>query len=416
MLRRSADDVLLRDRLVADLEAAGTIRRPDILDAFRTVPRHLFVPGVAMEEAYRDDVIFTKARDGVSLSASSAPSIMAEMLALLDAGPGHRVMEIGAGTGYNAALLEHLVGPAGRVVTLDIDQDIVDAAAANLRAAGRGERVAVRCADGGFGWPAEAPYDRLIVTAGAWDLPPAWFDQLAPGGRLVVPLEFRDVHVLVTFERLADRLVSRDVRGCRFVQLRGAFAGPERQVPLRADGLYLSTIRGDVDAARLGAALGAGATAAAPLPVPLTPEELHGSFRLWLALRTDDFCLLSLEGEALRRVEVRAWETTAARRVRAPDAAARFASVPGLLDAAAIGLLERADGDREPVIRGYGDAGAITDRLAAHVQEWSDAGRPFSNGMTVEATRVDHAGATATGPTGPAVEKRWFRYVLRPIQ
>ncbi|HSR24630.1 MAG TPA: methyltransferase domain-containing protein, partial [Candidatus Eisenbacteria bacterium] len=188
------DDVVLRRRMLAELEAAGRITSPHVERAFQSVPRHVFVSDVDLAVAYHDDVIFTKSRDGVSLSACSSPSIVAEMLELLDVRPGHRVLEIGAGTGYNAALLEELVGAAGRVVTLDIDQDIVDAATTNLRTAGRGAGVDVRCGDGGFGWVAGSPYDRVIVTAGAWDVAPAWFDQLAVGGRLVVPMEFRDVH------------------------------------------------------------------------------------------------------------------------------------------------------------------------------------------------------------------------------
>ncbi|MGH3885395.1 MAG: methyltransferase domain-containing protein [Pseudonocardiaceae bacterium] len=103
--------------------------------------------------------------------------------------PGHRVLEIGAGTGYNAALLAHLVGPAGKVTTVDIDSKVVRGARECLAAAGyRG--VSVVCGDGEFGYSDHAPYDRIVVTAGAWDLPPAWVDQLAAGGRLVVPLRF----------------------------------------------------------------------------------------------------------------------------------------------------------------------------------------------------------------------------------
>ena len=421
MSNGAGDGVALRDRLVAALEAAGTITSPQVGRAFRAVPRHLFVPHVPLSTAYDDDVIFTKARDGVSLSACSSPSIVAEMLELLDARPGHRVLEVGAGTGYNAALLAELVGPAGRVVTLDIDQDIVDAAAANLREAGRGTGIAVRRGDGGFGWPEESPYDRIVVTAGAWDVPPAWFEQLADGGLLVVPLEFRDVHKLVAFERLPDRLASTHVRDCRFVQLRGAFAGPERQLPLASDGLYLSTIREQVDPERLAAALLAGAGPGEPLPVPLSPEELYGAFRLWLALRTDDFCLLSLEGRALRRSRVRAWHTTPARTVRAPDGSTRFASVPGLLEREAVCLLERDDDDSRPVIRGYGGAAGLARRLRSYLEEWSDAGRPFSSGLSIEAAPLDAPDGpaqAASGTAGPAagwtVRKRWFRYVLRP--
>jgi protein-L-isoaspartate(D-aspartate) O-methyltransferase len=245
MVGADADE--LRDRLVDHLVDEGKIRTPRVAAAFRAVPRHLFVPHVPVEDAYADDVIFTKSLDGVSLSALPSPSISADMLELLDVAPGHRVLEIGAGTGYNAALLADLTGPDGHVVTIDIDEDITEAATANLHAAGRAERVSVHCGDGGFGRAEEGPYDRVLVTVGTWDVAPAWVDQLSIGGLMVVPLEIHDVHKLVTFERRPDRLASVDVRDCRFVRMRGLFAGPERQVPLTADGMYLSADRPDVD-------------------------------------------------------------------------------------------------------------------------------------------------------------------------
>src|SRR5205085_3592015 len=161
---------VLRELLVSDLLRAAKIHSPRVAEAFRAVPRHRFVPDVPVETAYEDDVIFTKSRDGVSVSALPSPSISADMLEALDVRPGHAVLEIGAGTGYNAALLAELAAPGGRVVTIDIDQDIVDAAVSNLRAAGVLDRVHVYCADGGFGRSEEAPYDRVLVTVGAWDV------------------------------------------------------------------------------------------------------------------------------------------------------------------------------------------------------------------------------------------------------
>jgi protein-L-isoaspartate(D-aspartate) O-methyltransferase len=298
--------------------------------------------------------------------------------------------------------LEEIVGPAGLVVSLDIDQDIADTAAANLRRAGRGTRVRVLASDGGFGWPSETPYDRVIVTAGAWDIAPAWFDQLVIGGRLILPLEFRDIHKLVTFERTRDQLVSLDVRDSRFVQLRGAFATPVRQVPLTGDGLYLSAVRDHLDAEGLAALIAAGPTGAeVPLSPTLTPTELHSAFRLWLALHTDDFCMLSVESDALRRDTVRAWTMTAAHAVTAPDASTRFASVPGLLSDDAICLLEPTADARHVAVRGYGPARALYRHLQKQVDEWSQTGRPFTHGLAVEAMPVGQQTAmlAASGAT-----------------
>jgi len=108
------------------------------------------------------------------------------MLEQLDLMPGQRVLEIGAGTGYNAALLRYLVGPAGRVTTVEIDPELARRARAALRSSGYAARVVVN--DEREGFPAAAPYDRIIVTASVAEIPNAWLDQLRPGGRLELPL------------------------------------------------------------------------------------------------------------------------------------------------------------------------------------------------------------------------------------
>lgn len=408
-----SDEAVLRQRLTASLEDACMITSPRVGRAFRVIPRHLFVPGSDLSDAYQDEVIFTRSRNGISLSASSAPSIMAEMLELLDLKPGHRVLEVGAGTGYNAALMETIVGPGGHVVTIDIDQGIVHDAVAHLRAAHCGDRITVRCADGGLGWPEAAPYDRIIVTVGAWDMPPAWFKQLADGGRLVVPLEFKDVHKLVTFERRSDRLVSVDVRDCRFVRPQGLLAGPEQQIALAA-GLYVSTSNTGIKPAEIAAVVAAGPDVPAePLPVAVAPEELHKAFRLWLALKAPDFCLFSLEDEALRASSVCAWQVTAQRAVVPADENARFASAAGLLGDQAICLLESVPGgDGQPVLHGYGDATRLISRLRGYVQEWHDQGRPFATGLTILAVPIDEP-TRAAEAGGSMSHKRWFRYLLK---
>jgi len=102
---------------------------------------------------------------------------MAIMLEQMELEPGHRVLEIGAGTGYNAALMAHIVGGEGLVATLDIDEDIVADVRKHIADAGLGNVTVVR-ADGGYGYPPDAPYDRIILTVGVWDLVPAWLEQL----------------------------------------------------------------------------------------------------------------------------------------------------------------------------------------------------------------------------------------------
>src|SRR5262249_18254734 len=155
---------------------------PRVEAAFRAVPRHHFLPDVPLDQAYRDQVVVTKVDDGLPLSASSQPSFMAVMLEQLELEPGHRVLEIGAGTGYHAALLDRVVGEEGRVVRIDTDRDVAERARASLGRAGY-SGVDVVCGDGGLGHAPGAPYDRMIVTVGAGDIPPALREQLGPDGR-----------------------------------------------------------------------------------------------------------------------------------------------------------------------------------------------------------------------------------------
>jgi protein-L-isoaspartate(D-aspartate) O-methyltransferase len=185
------DPAVLRQRLVAYLRRVGTLTDPAVERALLTVPRELFVAPLAarhgLQAVYRDRAIVTK-RDalGRPTSSSSQPRIMAAMLQQLQVRPGQRVLEVGAGSGYNAALLATLVGPGGLVVSVELDDQV--ARSARVALARGGYRVQVVTGDGRHGCAAQAPFDRIIVTASTDDVPRAWFDQLVVGGRLVLPL------------------------------------------------------------------------------------------------------------------------------------------------------------------------------------------------------------------------------------
>ncbi|MFF5198969.1 thiopeptide-type bacteriocin biosynthesis protein [Micromonospora parva] len=183
---------MLREQLVTALKQRGHIRSASVEQAFRRVLREQFLPGVDVETVYTRRQIVTK-RDpsGAALSSASSPSLVADMLEQLDPHPGHRVLEIGAATGINAALLAELTTPSGTVVTIELDQDLADGARTSLARAGY-DTVDVIHADGALGHPDTAPYDRIIVTAGAWDISTAWWDQLAHQGRIVVPLRVHE--------------------------------------------------------------------------------------------------------------------------------------------------------------------------------------------------------------------------------
>src|SRR5262249_16367705 len=197
------------DAFIAD----GALWSPTLIAAFRATPRHRFLDRVFLYQArrqrwrevltrdagsaelpivYSDRALITHLsppQDGqaqVAISSSSQPSLMALMLEDLRLAPGQHVLEIGAGTGYNAALMAHVVGP-GRVVTVDVDRNVLSEAWDHLRAFPERE-VQLKFADGRSGFPALGPYDRIMVTAATPDLEPAWLEQLAPGGWLLAPL------------------------------------------------------------------------------------------------------------------------------------------------------------------------------------------------------------------------------------
>jgi len=211
-----------RAKLVAELRDAGDLISAAVRTAMEAVPRHKFLPGVAIAEAYANQpVIIKRDAEGNGLSSASQPSIVAIMLEQLDIQPGHRVLEIGAGTGYNAALLRTLVGPHGKVTTIEIDPHLAGQAREALAASGYGD-VQVVTGDGAVGHRASAPFDRIIVTAGAWDLPPAWWEQLTEGGRLVVPLRWRGQTRSIAFDHHGAYMVSQSLALCGFIPMRGS--------------------------------------------------------------------------------------------------------------------------------------------------------------------------------------------------
>jgi len=197
-------------------------------NAFLVVPRERFLPEATaqkgLEAVYEDRAVMTRRDErGMYTSSSSQPGTMALMLERLDVRRGQRVLEVGAGTGYNAALLCKLVGPAGRVVSIELEPDTARCARRAL--AGAKPRVKVVLVDGRQGWPRDAPYKRIIVTASASRVALAWFDQLEDGGLLEVPLwvdRSGETQAVVTFRKVAGALRSVSVLCGGFMPLRAA--------------------------------------------------------------------------------------------------------------------------------------------------------------------------------------------------
>ncbi|MEJ8632422.1 methyltransferase, FxLD system [Streptomyces sp. MS2.AVA.5] len=234
----TADAESLRNALVDTIRAAGHARTPAVETALRTVPRHQFVPEASLEKAYADAPVDIKHdTDGTSISCASQPRVVALMLDQFDAQPGDHILELGTGSGYNTALLAHLVGKRGQVTTLDVDDDLVEGARAHLDAAGV-TNVQALTRDGAVGYATGAPYDRIIATVGAHGIPHAWLDQLATGGRLVTPQRLKgSVSRSIVYEERDGRWISLGSEMNTFMPLRRGSADDDRRViPLSADG------------------------------------------------------------------------------------------------------------------------------------------------------------------------------------
>jgi methyltransferase of FxLD system len=281
--------------MAATLVQRAAISTPAVHTAFLAVPRHVFLPGVAPASAYAADAaIPTHFRpDGVSISSSSAPTIMATMLEFLGCRPGDRVLEVGTGTGYNAAILAVLVGDNGSVTTIELDPAIAAEAEAHIAAAGI-MGVRVRVGDGWLGDPGGAPFDRVIATVGVWDIASSWIDQLREGGRLVVPLWLGPgLELAVTFERHSRGVSSVSAAWCGFMRLRGVNAGPEAWV-----------VVGEWTASVVGSTPEQVAQLAALLAGPARTEPAPTRPRWWfaqLALRDPGAIHLVAIGDSRRR-------------------------------------------------------------------------------------------------------------------
>lgn len=167
-----------RERMVREQIEDRGVRNPAVLEAMRTVPRHLFVPESARTRAYEDRPLPI----GYKVTISQ-PYVVAWMTELLEPSKNHKVLEIGTGSGYQAAVLSPL---AGHVYTVEIVPELARSSRETLRELGY-RNVTVRHGDGYKGWPEEAPFDRIVLTAAPHEIPKALVDQLAKGGRLVAP-------------------------------------------------------------------------------------------------------------------------------------------------------------------------------------------------------------------------------------
>lgn len=200
-----------RLKMVADQIEARGVRSPRVLRAMRSVPRHLFVPEPLLPYAY-DDTPLTIGQG----QTISQPYIVALMTDLLRTGAGQKVLEVGTGSGYQAAVLSEL---GTEVYTIEIVEPLAEAAKQRLTRMGY-TKIHFRTGDGYRGWPEEAPFDAIIVTAAPDELPEPLVDQLKVGGRLVIPMGSVDQYLWVV-TRTEDGLRKEENIPVRFVPMTG---------------------------------------------------------------------------------------------------------------------------------------------------------------------------------------------------
>ncbi|MFE0673473.1 methyltransferase, FxLD system [Streptomyces sp. NPDC058867] len=348
-----------RADMVRALRDQDAILSDSVAAAFAAVPRHRFAPEASMEAVYdlHRIVPVKKDENGLNVSVMSAAHLQGVMLEQADVALGMNVLEIGSG-GVNAAYLQELVGSDGEVTTVDIDRDIVDRARRCLDEAGY-RQVKTVLADGERGFPDGAPFDRIIVTAAAWDIPPSWIDGLAEKGRLVVPLTVCGTTRSIAFDRDGAGLLSRSYRLAHFVPMQGEGAAEERKVLLR-DGVVVETddVRVSLNAQALNRALD-------------TPRLVRWSGAAWdLPDELDLYLTLNLP----RAVRLHAAKDVIEQGLVAP--AVQY-GVPALVSGDSLAYRTRRDneatgGFESGVIAHGPQAEALADQYATLLRRWAE--------------------------------------------
>ena len=368
-----SDDAPIRhQRMVDDLVERRLIRSAAVEAAFRAVPRHAFLPGVALDEVYRDDVVVTRYNEQQqAISSSSQPAMMAAMLEMLDVKHGQRILEIGAGTGYNAALLAHIVGATGAVTSIDYDEDIVADARQHLEESGYGRVLVVRD-DGANGYAARAPYDRIILSVGAEDIAPAWVRQLISEGILLLPLTLRCAPRVIAFRSDGEALHSISITMGGFMPLRGADAPPEHYHTLLDSKAWSIWQDGAVslDMGALAQTLDAHTRDFATGVHTYSISHWMG-WAMWLELHDAAFGL--------------AYYRQGGRKLSVVQTAGLLEGTDAALVVPSGKAKVQPNKPFELMVRCFGDSDLLAARLTAHLQGWKAAGSP----MMTDELRVD---------------------------
>ena len=207
--------------MVAEQIRKRGIRSPRVLEAMERVPRHLFVPDELMTRSYNDEPLAIGERQTIS-----QPYMVAAMTETLELEGHERVLEVGAGSGYQAAVLAEL---SREVITIEARASLADAARDRLAVLGYGN-VRVEIGDGTLGFPELAPFDAILVAAAAPQVPPPLIEQLAEDGRMVVPVGTSDRQMLMRIRKIGGRVAEEQLFACQFVPLQGQYGWPAASV------------------------------------------------------------------------------------------------------------------------------------------------------------------------------------------
>ncbi|MEU0489940.1 methyltransferase, FxLD system [Nocardiopsis sp. NPDC006139] len=349
----------LRERMIERLWAVNALRTQPVADAVRAIPRHVFAPEFPLEKVYDPKAVLkTKVdEDGQATSSVSATWIQTLMCERADIHSGMRVLEIGTG-GYNAALISELVGPTGQVTSIDIDPEVTARARTLLAQAGYADRVNVVLGDAEHGHPDGAPFDRIIVTVAAADIPPAWTDQLVDGGRLVLPLRIRGFQRVYAFtHHTGGLLVGETGDHAGFVPMQGLGAPAPTIVPV-TDAVSLTTDATPVPAPDLLPEVFAAPARDQLTGVRIGRNAYFGGLQMWLATTLPGFATLSGDADVLGEATMGVHQTPAVW----TGTSLAYLLLPKV----------STDPDQwEFLARGHGpDAAVLLTTLVEHVQRW----------------------------------------------